>query len=261
MEKFLYILIAISIGSMAFAQVQVPGTPQWEVTLRVTDENGNPLANATAIAGYYIPPPEGATEAGSRVTLLTDTNGLATLLAHSGPSIGYSAEKEGYYSTVGAGYDFDLKNKTNGQWHPWNPWNPTLTLALKKIVNPIPMYAKWVNGGPPVFNEPVGYDLMVGDWVAPHGKGQTTDIIFNGKLDKKSKNDYDYKLTISFPKANDGIQEFSPSPVDKTSGLLSPYEAPADVYQTEVIRTMSNHPGQGMKEDMNDPKRNYFFRV
>jgi len=41
---------------------------------------------------------------------------------------------------------------------------------------------------------------MVGDWVAPNGKGISTDIIFTGKLDKKDRNDFDYKLTISFRK-------------------------------------------------------------
>jgi hypothetical protein len=133
-------------------------------------------------------------------------------------------------------------------------------MVLKKIGKPIPMYAKYVENGPPVFNEPVGYDLMIGDWVAPHGKGQTADIIFTGHLDKKSKNDYDYKLIVSFPKSGDGIQEFTVPDIEKDSALRSPHEAPADGYQSQVIRTMSRHPGQAATEDL-DLNRNYFFRV
>jgi hypothetical protein len=43
--------------------------------------------------------------------------------------------------------------------------------------------------------------------------------------------------------------------------LRSPHEAPTNEYQTEVVKIMSRHPGQGSKDDMNDPNRNYVFRV
>jgi hypothetical protein len=139
--------------------------------------------------------------------------------------------------------------------------NPTVTLMLKKVGKPIAMYARYVTQGPPVFNTPVGYDLTVGDWVGPNGKGITTDIVFNGTLDQKAKNDFDYTLTVSFPKPGDGIQEFAVPDAEKGGGLRSPHEAPTNGYQSQVVKTMSRHPGQGTKEDMNDPNRNYFFRV
>jgi hypothetical protein len=102
---------------------------------------------------------------------------------------------------------------------------------------------------------------MIGDWVSPNGKGVSTDIIFTGKLNRKDRNDFDYKLTVSFPKPDDGIQEFIVPDAEKGSGLRSPHEAPTNGYQTAVVKTMSHHPGQGAKDDMNDPNRNYFFRV
>jgi len=173
MREFLCIFITISVGCLASAQVEVANTPQWQVTLRVIDENGAPISGANAFASYYIPPPPNATEAGSRKTGLTDTNGLSTLSAHSGPAIWYGADKLGYYSTAGAEYDF--KNKVGNQWQPWNP---TLEVVLKKIINPIPMYAKGIHGGPAVTNRPVGFDLTVGDWVTPYGKGVNRDIVF-----------------------------------------------------------------------------------
>lgn len=254
-------------GSLAVAQVEVPGTPQWQVTLRVTDEDGNPVADANVYASYNIPSPADTPGAGARKTGLTDTNGLATLAAHTGPAIWYGADKTGYYSTGGAEYDFDLKNKANGQWHPWNP---TLTVALKKIVNPIPMYARWIRsepsafkktGQPPiVFKKSIGYDLMAGDWVAPYGKGANADIIFTEDFNKQARSDYDYKLTVSFPKAGDGIQEFTVPDAEKNSGLRSPHEAPADGYQPQLVEETSEQPGQASKFG-SDPNRNYFFRV
>ncbi|HEX3625027.1 MAG TPA: hypothetical protein VH280_06305 [Verrucomicrobiae bacterium] len=132
---------------------------------------------------------------------------------------------------------------------------------LKKIGKPLAMYAKHVENGPPIFNKPVGYDLMVGDWVAPNGRGQITDMIFTGKLDKKSKNDFDYTLTVSFPHQGDGIQSYTRDWSQGVSGLLSTHEAPASGYQSNVLRAMSRHPGKGTKEDMNAPNRDYFFRV
>ena len=123
------------------------------------------------------------------------------------------------------------------------------------------MYAKRIGSGPPAFNEPVDYDLMVGDWVGPHGKGITADMIFFGKLDQKSRNDFDYELTIKFPKQDDGIQEFLVSESEKGSGLRSPHAAPDTGYQEKVVKSMHHHPGLGARDDMNDPNRNYFFRV
>ena len=70
------------------------------------------------------------------------------------------------------------------------------------------MYAKSVNLGLPVFEKAVGFDLMVGDWVAPYGKGINTDIFFTGHFDKHTEGESNYTLTVSFPNSGDGLQEF-----------------------------------------------------
>src|SRR5208283_4458364 len=104
-------------------------------------------------------------------------------------------------------------------------WNPTATLVLKKIGKPIAMYAKWINTHVPAIDKPIGYDLMVGDWITPYGKGVNTDFLFTGHFEKLADGESDFTLTVSFPKPGDGIQEYLPSSVDKSSGLLSPHEA------------------------------------
>jgi len=178
--------------------------------------------------------------------------------------LGIQAEKEGYYTTR-IGYGLTPYWNAN----PAN-WNPMITLVLKKIGKPIPMYAKWINsepsvfkktGRPPIaFTNSLGYDLMAGDWVVPCGKGQATDLVVTEAFDKKSVSDYDYKLTISFPNIGDGIQEFAVPDAEKGSGLRSPHEAPADGYQPRLVRENFHHPGQAGKSDY-DENRNYFFRV
>jgi len=252
MKKLIATLLIGSVGCLAFAQVEMTNAPQWQVTLRVTDEGGLPIANASADAGYYIPPPPNATEAESHKTGLTDSNGIIVLTAHSGPAIWYNADKTGYYSTSGS--EFDFKNKVGNQWQPWNP---TLEVRLKKVINPIPMYAKSVNLGMPVFDKPAGFDLIVGDWVAPYGKGTSADILFTAHLDKRAQLDFDYKLTVNFPNKGDGIQMFS---TPDNSGLRSPYEAPDNGYQPEVVRENNERPDKIIKYD-NNPNGNYFVRV
>ena len=221
------------------------------MTLRVIDENGLPIANRQCQCRLLCSTSAECHRSRIHKAGLTDTNGVIVLTAHSGPAIWYNADKNGYYSTSGS--EFDFTSKVGNQWQPWNP---TLEVRLKKVINPIPMYAKVIHGGPAVTNQPVGFDLTIGDWVAPNGNGVNTDIIFTKEFNKKSDLDYDYTLTVSFPNIADGIQEFS----SQDGGLRSPYEAPENGYEREVTRVNISHPPEKVKWDY-DPNRNYFFRV
>jgi hypothetical protein len=131
---------------------------------------------------------------------------------------------------------------------------------LKKVGKPIPMYAKGINTHVPALDKPVGFDLMAGDWVAPHGKGVDADILFTGHFDKRADGESDFTLTVNFPKAGDGIQEFSIDRSQGNSGLQSPHEAPTDGYQPQWVQTDNRKPGKPI-ETNRDSNRNYFFRV
>ena len=125
------------------------------------------------------------------------------------------------------------------------------------------MYAKAVNLGMPVFDKPAGFDLMLGDWVSPHGKGMNSDIIFTGHLEKRAEDDTDYTLTVSFPKTGHGIQEFR-APLyylhSRGSELRSAEIAPADGYAPNWVQIRTRRPGKppGGNHDL---ERNYYFRV
>ncbi len=142
-------------------------------------------------------------------------------------------------------------------------WNLTPTWVLKRIRQPIAMYAKSVNLGLPVIGDAVGYDMTVGDWVAPYGSGKDSHILFTGNLDKRSERDFDYELTVSFPNPGDGIQEFS---VPQTrfpnhgSALRSAHAAPPDGYQPMWVQRRTRSPGKPEQNNI-DPNRNYYFRV
>ena len=258
--------LAVLINSAAFGQAPaLPtqfGPHQWTATAKVTGEDGNPIVGASVAFQYTVPTkPNSGDQDYGEVKGMTDTNGMFRAShTDSSWSFGVVIEKTGYYKTqMGHEFYFDDKRR-----------NPSFTLMLKKIDKPIPMYARRIDsepsvfkktGRPPIiFTNSIGYDLMAGDWVAPYGKGANTDIIFTEEFNKKSITDFYFKLTVSFPNAGDGIQEYTVPDDEKGSALRSPHEAPADGYQAQLVRENYHHPGQPGKADY-DPNRNCFFRV
>ena len=257
MKALVYqVTIALAVGC-AYAQTATQSMPQWKATVKVVDEAGQPVEGATVTIGYYIPPPASrptsiATDAKRGVT---DTNGLFTASEYSrSPDLFVGVIKGGYYKTH---VDYEL-----GPEYKAAKWSPELTLVLKRIGKPIPMYAKWVNVGMPVLDKPIGFDLMAGDWIAPYGKGASTEIIFTAHRDQRSEDDFDYRLTISFPKPGDGIQPFNPNAFrpGEGSALRSSHEAAENGYEPRWIKTQSQRPGEPARYGL-DENLNFFFRV
>jgi len=252
--------ILICGGSSAFAQQkpQLPTRPLAKITAKVVGEDRLPINNAKVSIGFIVGQPPGQGP-GTRELMhegVTDNNGVFSATDECGSSAGLGANKDGFYRTYGS--DVLFKEAKNGRWEPWNP---TIELVLKAIVNPIPMYAKRVETAIPDFNVALPYDLTVGDWVAPRGKGKSTDILFTAKLDQRSESEYDFALTVSFPNKGDGIQMFD-APLNVGSELKSPRYAPEEGYQPVWLQTRSQQPGQIERGNYAlDGNRNYFIRV
>lgn len=172
---------------------------------------------------------------------LTDNYGtFSTSHTDTSPDLGIVVEKSGYYAThIGQQFYYDDKRR-----------NPTFTVLLKKLGKPISMYAKKVYLGMPVFDKPVGYDLIVGDWVGPYGKGVSADILFTGHFENQGDNRSNYTLTVSFPNPGDGIQGYTRDWNQGVSGLISAHEAPPDGYQLTYEQAR-----------MPNPDRIYYFRI
>jgi hypothetical protein len=258
MKTFAFLFLIVLTTGSALAQTNTPRY-EWKATLRAVDESGNPVRGAKAQIGYYVNSQPVNAEG------ITDTNGMFTA-SHSALAsmveVSCQAEKPGYYTTW-------VRRDLGPKYDP-TQWIFSQTLVLKKIGKPIAMYAKYVNSEPAAFkktgqppvtvNKTIGYDLTVGDWITPYGKGLTTDIIFTEEFNKKSALDYDFKFIISFPNTGDGIQEFTVPDAEKASGLRSPHEALNDGYQSQLIRENFHRPDHTGKTDY-DANRNFFFRV
>jgi len=249
------LLVILTLVSCATAQDTDKAIPQWKATLHVVDEKGDPVPGASVKIWYHVAPPPGQSIAMTNKSGWTDSSGAFFAAEHSQTAeLAFEAQKKGYYS---AGKSYEL-----GASYQDDPvkWSPSVTLLLKSIRKPIPMFAKRIRSQPPISETPAGYDLEAGDWVAPNGKGTKTDVIFTTHFDKRAKNDWDYKLSVSFPKPGDGIQQFEISDLEKSSSLRSPHEAPQDGYQPQWTKTQSQRPGEPSEYGI-DKRLNFFIRV
>lgn len=223
--------------------------PDAMVTVRVVGEDGQPIEGAEVGMGFEMPL---MGELGTRSVPHVGLSNAAGIFAASAETTGYvsyGATKKGYYRTVGAPY-----RSWKHSLGRWQPWNPTIEVVLKKIVNPIPMYARSVTIDLPELNKAIGYDLIAADWVRPYGGGSVPDFIFHATKRVTDKHDYEAQLTISFSHLEDGLQPIAAPPLHG-SELRLPREAPAEGYQPQWVISKGRGPNRPIfgeaREDQN----------
>lgn len=229
--------------------------PSSKVTIKVIDESGHVIEGAEVAVSFW----QGSKNAVEKG--LTDSYGLITLSNNSIKHISYGAVKDGYYRTVNE-YDFTGLSGFTG-FRRWQPWNPTITIVLKKRINPTSLYVKSLTERNalivPELNKQIGFDLKEGDWVIPYGVGVHNDFIFelNGKI--KSNVEYDLTLKLTFSNKGDGIQSDS-APARFGSKLRLKHDAPINGYKNELIQRYASIPTRYLQNDFPED-RNYYFRV
>ena len=230
------------------------------ITVRVSDESGQPLANTIASVGtfsHHVPGDGFGEDKSANYSHLTDDKGLAVFefVCLTG-EVSYRVRNEGYYYDRGG--EFAFQTLQNGQWQPWNP---TVEVVLKPVLNPIPMYAKRVGlMHLPAEDTPLGYDLMAGDWVPPHGKGTNTDLIFFYQSQVTDPRwGYDLSLSLTFPNAADGIQSVL-LPLRKGS-VLRMRTAPESGYTNKLFQRVHRLSKETPNNSSVNDDLNYYFRV
>jgi len=216
MKRYIFLTVAIT-AVVAFAQV---GSSQytWKATLNIVDDRVKPVSEAKVIVYYMLT---------NSIVGLADTNGIF-VASHRDQSVdlAFEVEKQGYYTTR---VDYHL-----GFYYKLEKWNPTQTIVLRKIGNPIPMYAKQQEMRFPKLNEPVGFDLMTGDWVTPYGKGFHTDILLSARRTIISDRAFNADLTVTFPNKGDGIVVGPAEPVSGSEFKTS-RTAASSGYNPELV--------------------------
>lgn len=169
---------------------------EFDVMLRVVDDEGVPVANARCGGWMYV---ERDSRHGCGYAIYTDTNGCVRVTGKCSEWFSVVVGKEGYYKT-----SFDVKYPLENVDPPivdgqWQPYGVTRTVVLKKIRNPIhlcdpearyrhvyPESGKWT-----------GFDLVCGDWVPPLGVGKCADVMI--RYTREQRPDGFFKsLDVSF---------------------------------------------------------------
>lgn len=223
--------------------------PEAMVVVNVVDEDGVPVAGA--ITQVHFEGPQPVVKSG-----ITNENGVFEARGRTSGVAFCTARKTGFYDSLSVRVNFE-RDEPNG---PWQPPSSFRELVLKRIIDPVPMYARKVLLVVPVLDAPVAFDFEVGDWVPPFGKGRVADLIFNVSRRWKGMDDFYSSVQISFSNKWDGIQAFDG---DSMSGsqLTSPHRAPLSGYQNAWSRVTSVSPTEGRKNWGSVKNRNYIFRV
>ena len=222
------------------------------VTVRVVDDFGEPVSNVhsrlLSLSNYDA----------SRG--LTDENGVFSVhLQDIFYEISGRFEKTGYY-------------KSSGMFWHWNEWggvppaDTNFTVVLKRIIEPVPMIRKNVTAYPPHQGEPFGFDLEVGDWVFPDGKGTIADILIFAEGESSSMSVFSFSLSAEFLGEHNGFYPFHvplenvPDPLLR-SELPPPQIAPEIEYEKTIEHYARSSPTHKWGVSSRDETRRLIFRV
>jgi hypothetical protein len=253
MKTKYYIILAIVLVTLVVVGSEKP-VPLLlaKLTVQVVDEQHMPIQGARVNLTFMDP----ITRKGVPISGLTDASGVFAGEGGSDSSIGGIVQKNGYYSS---GFPFEpFRDAKDGRWQPWNP---TYVSLLRKIEKPIPMYARSFRELTiPEIQKPCGFDLEVGDWLAPYGKGKVADFIMTLQREYENRNKFNVSVVISFSNPLDGIQEVKLPKEWQCSEFEWPRLAPETGYQPKLSAQFGTEPGKGFLDTASDNQA-YFFRV
>ncbi len=192
----------------------------------------------------------------------TDRKGLWSVAGVTLNNPAISIQKEGYYASC-IRYTLSEKDKMTGRWKPYD--RDEETICLRKIVNPIPMYA-WnmsLMKYPVRTNEWVGLDMQRAEWMPPYGNGQTEDVRFHVW---RSTNGYDRAhpaevLTVRFIGDKNGVCGINDRDISYQSTMKLPYGAPRDGYSETEFRLERQLIRNDFETKTNTGTTNCFFRI
>lgn len=197
------------------------------VKTTVTEEDGTPIEGIDVTVNFLAY----GTDKTIRNKGVTNKKGVCQVSGSTSGRIHVRMEKEGYYQTKSGRLS---RHKDHD-----------MTFVLRKIKNPIPLYAKKFRGKAPGIGRRYGFDFEEGDWVEPQGKGKRTDLYFRVDLTKDTKGKRAGKLSITFPNEEEGV-----AIIAETNGylilskLVMPHYASENNYQNKIERTESGYQNE-----------------
>ena len=241
-------LVWISISlSVSVIQLQAAGLKNATVRFSVIDDDKIPVTNAHVFA---------CSLSSHKGEGYTDSNGIFIYEARSVYSEMYcKVRKEGYYLSAGSVW-------VATKWGDV-PAN-TLSVVLKRIINPVPMLKRKVAILFPVLDQPLGFDFEVGDLIEPYGKGKSADVWITGTRKLDIPDAIDHRAIIVTSNALNGFIEFpvvrEMDEIKSKSDLEPPQRAPDVGYTNQIAPYLLSIPRKYWKST-HEENRDYLFRV
>ena len=264
MNTFFFSCIRFAFIIHMFPAVCSGTGPEVKLLLSVKDNDGRSIRNAQIVACFSrltdpTDPWKGQTS--DKVTVLTDMNGKCEAVGNSLHEMTVVARKDGYYESRETLHN----SKVDRQKGQWVPYELEVNIVMRKIINPVPMYA-WsmhLNSYPVKTNEWAGYDMLRAEWMPPHGNGKTEDVRFHVW---RSTNGYDRTqpsqiLTARFMGEKNGVCGIDDHLISAQSWLKFPYNAPRDGYTEEEFRVERRLALYEFETKTNTGTTNCFFRI
>jgi hypothetical protein len=243
MWKLNRVALALALGTMVVTVLSLTAqnqdadegrTPEITLDVVVKNEQGKPLAGVEVRAYFSGPfasgPDKAETDNDGRVTL----RGKATLRA----SVSSGGKDSKWYRSSSAIIPGGIDPDKDG----WEIRGEG-TLVLREKKNQVPLVARKVGVLFPAEDVWIGFDVEVGEFVIPHGRGIRSDILFKVNCDGDTELDerwktiryttLDSKLWIKFPQEGEGWHAVAKASLADYSILKMPYKAPVDGYLAE----------------------------
>lgn len=272
--KYLFIFFTAGfwLGNQAPAQAQEPFDARGQkeeieklyqerhypikITFRVVDESVAPVAGADVDVGIdsllHV-------DGYNNYVGKTDSKGLFTVESRGRGCAQVVISREGYYPSRPE-VKWDGERNPGGpdmQKNGFHPWNPTFDVVLKKVGKPIPMVVRLGSlHFTPRLGEEVGFDLLIGDWVKPKGKGELSDLLIRFESNFVAENDFETNMTVRFSNPNDGFHSID-ALFGEESLLKYPRVASGNEYPTKHLSLKVGSSDAGEQKG----PAGYIFRI
>lgn len=210
-----------------------------EMKVVVLDESGDLLDGAIVDVGFENTSRQEKTK-GHRYTYKKGTHKASesplVFRNRSSDRITLDVSREGYWAS-GRGYQW---SSSEDQDELSGEYSKEFRIVLKKKVNPRALFTTRFGVHFPKESAPLGYDLEISDWVAPHGRGKHTDFLLTAKRGPIGQYDFVGNVAITFPTPFDGL-----IPVEETdhqSQLLLGRVAPEAGYVNSFKMLVGTRP-------------------
>lgn len=245
---------ALAMANAAFAYSPIIDGALADVRIKVIDDMGEAVPDATISVTFYTAPEKVDVKRGK-----TDADGC---FSAKGKCIGEAhvwIRKDGYYETKTAPAFRVLPDKDAERLRKWSNGTVETKATLKKKRNPVTTSFHAVDYLYPIpaTNEIVRLDLETFKWCPPYGDGKHDDLhmLYEVWQDQGNWLSFHKKLTITAPNCVDG---FYRRKVDATSGFRYEYSAATnEIYEKTIVYNVDRRGGKPDVVEL--PREDEFF--